>query len=345
MRSLMVMLALAACSSWLAAAEAKDADAKADTSAAVEATADEAAPAATAVATPAAAQSDDSGYSVPGTCTGCHTELVAKFAQGTHGRPGDPRNPASNGSCEACHGSMAAHAANFGGVDTVGRVLGKHSKLSPAEQSAVCLKCHGGLKMLDHWQSSTHQAKGVSCVDCHAIHGGHAKNLAKEDELKTCGRCHQDKVAQMNRSSHHPLIEGKMTCTDCHLPHGTSNSHLLKANGNQLCFTCHAEKRGPFLWQHKPVEEDCLNCHTPHGSSHNKLLSANTDFLCQSCHDSSHHPSTLYGPNKLSPGQQTWNNLTAAGGSSKIQMVYRGCINCHANIHGSNHPSGNDFLR
>ncbi len=41
---------------------------------------------------------------------------------------------------------------------------------------------------------------------------------------------------------------------------------------NETCYTCHADKRGPFLWEHQPVNEDCTNCHTPHGSNITPLL-------------------------------------------------------------------------
>ena len=27
------------------------------------------------------------------------------------------------------------------------------------------------------------------------------------------------------------------------------------------------------------------------------------------------------------------------------QLAFRACLNCHQNVHGSNHPAGNRFLR
>jgi DmsE family decaheme c-type cytochrome len=130
-----------------------------------------------------------------------------------------------------------------------------------------------------------------------------------------------------------PLPEGQMSCDDCHNPHGTLTDPLLKTNTvNETCYQCHAEKRGPFLFEHPPVRESCLNCHTPHGSNQATLLVAPIPLLCQQCHADSAHPGAL----------QTRNGL-ANGSNPEPQIMGRGCLTCHANIHGSNAPSGPRF--
>jgi DmsE family decaheme c-type cytochrome len=92
------------------------------------------------------------------------------------------------------------------------------------------------------------------------------------------------------------------------------------------------DKRGPFLWEHPPVREDCLNCHEPHGSNNDKMLVTKRPFLCQRCHIATRHPSTLY-------------DLPDLSASNRTRIVDRGCVNCHTQIHGSNHPSGETLLR
>jgi DmsE family decaheme c-type cytochrome len=154
--------------------------------------------------------------------------------------------------------------------------------------------------------------------------------LARVTEIETCGQCHLQKRAQQMRSSHMPLREGKLTCSSCHDPHGTLTQALLRKDStNETCYACHAEKRGPFLWEHAPVTESCTTCHDAHGSNHEKLLKTAKPRLCQQCHSEAGHPA--------SP------NLRDAVAFRRT--LGRGCVNCHTNIHGSNHPSGYLFTR
>jgi DmsE family decaheme c-type cytochrome len=125
-----------------------------------------------------------------------------------------------------------------------------------------------------------------------------------------------------------------MTCTDCHNPHHAAADHLLKRNTvNQLCWSCHAELRGPYLFEHAPVTEDCTLCHTAHGSIHRALLKKRPPLLCQNCHSQAGHPSLAFTRDGLPA-----NNPSAfvVGGS---------CLNCHSQVHGSNHPSGSKLMR
>jgi DmsE family decaheme c-type cytochrome len=103
---------------------------------------------------------------------------------------------------------------------------------------------------------------------------------------------------------------------------------MIKANApNDLCYQCHAEKRGPYMWEHPPVEENCLTCHTSHGSNHAKLLVSKVPQLCQGCHDYTRHPGTIYTSSE-----------TFQGTSRTNRMFARACLNCHSTIHGSNGP-------
>jgi DmsE family decaheme c-type cytochrome len=112
---------------------------------------------------------------------------------------------------------------------------------------------------------------------------------------------------------------------------------MLRADTvNELCYKCHAEKRGPFRFEHPPVEANCLNCHAVHGSNHNSLLVRKTPQLCQSCHEATFHPSTAY------------TDADSFGGpAASNKLIARACMNCHTNIHGSNGPDsrGQRFIR
>ena len=200
-----------------------------------------------------------------------------------------------------------------------------------AAQTAGCLGCHSGGPR-DHWAGSIHERGDLSCSDCHNPMAKFSMEglTARQSISETCATCHKDIRQQFNRRSHMPLPEGEMSCVDCHNPHGTLNAVLLKTDTvNETCYQCHAEKRGPFLFEHAPVRDNCVNCHTPHGSNQHALLVAPIPMLCQQCHTHVNHPNDLMTSANIGTGTNPdWKALS------------RGCINCHAQIHGSNSPSG-----
>ena len=270
------------------------------------------------------------------TCMECHEDYYASYMKNRHAVKADPRTPAAGWGCEACHGPGAEHAESEGEKPI--RSL-KADAAGPADQkSAACLKCHAkGRQAL--WHGSEHQSRNLSCSSCHNIHSDYPSNLARQNEAETCGQCHKDIKAQLVRQSHHPLREGKMGCADCHNTHGTVADKLVDAQSiNQKCFECHTQLRGPFLWEHPPVTEDCLTCHTPHGSTHAALLKAKPPFLCQRCHANAAHPSELAARSSADAGQSVYRALNN-------RVFYRACLNCHAAVHGTNHPSGKSLAR
>ncbi|MGC2422939.1 MAG: DmsE family decaheme c-type cytochrome [Nitrospirota bacterium] len=275
---------------------------------------------------------EENGYVGNKVCAGCHPDKAASFQTNIHMQAGKFFTEFQG--CETCHGPGANHAKE--GDPTMIR---NPEKLDAPATNEICLGCHlrGKLAL---WKGSTHETRSLACTNCHSIHNGFRHLLVMDNEIDVCARCHGDVRAELWRSSHHPIREGKLTCTNCHNPHGTIGPKLVDAlTINDKCFECHAEKRGPYLFEHKPVVEDCMNCHTPHGSNHNKLLARKSIYLCQSCHSGSRHPGTLYAMGAVTniPG-----NPSRSLGE---QAIYRDCLNCHVNIHGSNSPSGEFFLR
>ena len=187
-----------------------------------------------------------------------------------------------------------------------------------------------------------HERRNVSCASCHSVHSPRSPRaqLKLASQSETCFTCHQAIRAKTMRSSHHPVREGRIECGSCHDPHDGSRQHLVSADSvNEKCLSCHTEKRGPFLWEHAPVQESCLNCHDPHGSNHEKLLVTSLPLLCQECH------SPIDLPNVAHPGALTTAQNAPNAGVPDDRLVNRGCLNCHSQIHGSNHPSGPRFHR
>lgn len=258
------------------------------------------------------------------TCAACHTDVSDHLAKTPHGK-GAFASLSAHG-CEACHGPGGAHVEDPENPALQPRV----TRLTTRQQSAMCQSCHDG-KAQFHWEGSVHDRRGVSCLSCHSIHTFKSQEaqLKTVTETESCLSCHKSVRTELWKSSHHPIREGKMACSDCHNPHGTQTAKMIKAASvNDQCYTCHTEKRGPFLWEHAPVRENCLNCHNPHGSNHQKLQKTSVPYICQQCHSNTRHPGTLYDGTTLADQARASNRI-----------FNRACVDCHAAIHGSNHPS------
>jgi DmsE family decaheme c-type cytochrome len=259
-------------------------------------------------------------------CVTCHAGHAESFSKTLMGRIG--KTQPGKFACENCHGPGSAHVKAGGGRGVGGIISFRTDDLSRSveENNGICLACHEKGDRT-YWKGSIHQTRDVACSSCHTIMKSvSAKNQLKTvSELDTCFQCHKDRRAQMFRSSHMPMREGKIVCSDCHNPHGSVTESLLRENSiNDNCYKCHAEKRGPFLFEHAPVRENCLNCHDPHGTINEYSLKLSRPRLCFECHGFGHGP--------------------IAGINSPYTMG-RQCQNCHTQIHGTNSPAGGALQR
>ena len=275
-------------------------------------------------------------------CIACHADQGKHFQNTPMGKAfAHPRNDKEKLGCEACHGPGRTHVEAGGGKETIPVRFTKDSPNTADEKNEACLSCHQKGNRL-FWEGSPHETRAMACVDCHTGHGPQGVKLStdarfnapltdlhstKQPEPELCLQCHQMRKAQLQRSSHMPYREGKVTCSSCHNPHGSPNpKQLIQPTVTENCLSCHTERRGPFLWEHPPVMENCATCHEPHGTNNPQLLKVRMPRVCDSCHETSRHPTT---PTLL----------------NSVRDFNRGCTNCHSKIHGSNHPSGNFFLR
>ena len=291
-----------------------------------------------------AAQPSATEYSKEGadTCLGCHDDESATYSASAlfktqHAQRGNQRAPFGPGGlqCEACHGPGALHARNkkAAAINT----FKPDSKVSLQDRNKICLSCHEG-STRTAWHAGAHERADLACTDCHKVHREHDPVLKKATESQVCFTCHKQQRTDFLKTSAHPVRQGQMACSDCHNAHGSTSSAMLsKPTVNQTCYSCHAEKRGPVLWEHAPVAEDCSLCHSPHGSVRQALLVKAPPQLCQQCHSAAGHPSVA----RSSAG------LPSAAGStgSASFLVGSGCVNCHTQVHGSNHPAGTKLMR
>ena len=279
----------------------------------------------------------DNGY---GAATGepvlMHSSLVAGVDPRTANniasyyarfRPPQPSAPGGGPDPLLVHMAKPLDGSSVGGIISYRK---DDPSRTAEENNAYCLACHERGQRT-YWKGSTHEERGVACSECHTI----MKNVSAKNQLKTpfepntCFQCHKDRQAQMFRSSHMPVREGKIVCSNCHNPHGSayqgsSAAMLWEDSINDNCYKCHAEKRGPFLFEHAPVRENCLSCHDPHGSINEYSLKMSRPRLCYECHTIGH-------------GQ--------SGRLTDPFIVSRSCQNCHTLIHGSNSPAGAVFQR
>jgi DmsE family decaheme c-type cytochrome len=271
-------------------------------------------------------------------CKACHAPQFEKFSQTRMGKIFlfNARNDLEKQACESCHGPGSNHVAAGGGKGVGGLITFRKDSPTPVKvQNETCLQCHQkGIQT--YWEASPHAGRGIACVNCHTIMektsdkyqlakvGDKTPFFNKRAEIEVCGQCHLQRKAQLMRSSHMPVREGKIVCSDCHNPHGSPNPAQLKQNSvNENCYTCHAERRGPFLFEHPSVADNCANCHEPHGSVNDRLLKVRMPRLCTQCH-SGH---------------------IANAAKNTRGFFNRSCANCHSQIHGSNHPAGMFFQR
>jgi DmsE family decaheme c-type cytochrome len=265
-------------------------------------------------------------------CLDCHTPDADTPVHAVFKTAHANLNGGGANTCIACHGTSEAH-------DRRGRRNAPDISFGPTwlsgadSRNGSCLSCHEKGKQL-LWMGSEHQQENMACNDCHNSHTQADLLLQDGAADSQCLNCHSQVQAEIRLPSRHPIAEGKTSCNDCHNPHGGSadgDLHAVSLNDN--CLGCHEEKRGPQLWEHEPVTEDCGLCHKPHGSVNDRLLTVRGPALCQQCHSVAFHPSLPYGAAGLS------------GGSANRNLLGKNCLNCHSQIHGSNHPSGARLTR
>ncbi len=315
--------------------------------------------------TTAGAQMDERTYVGEEVCAGCHSDLAEQFAFTTHARLKEWEIRGEYSKCEACHGAGSKHVEESGDPQYIYNFSGKEGR----EASRACLSCHYQDKGAE-WPGSTHFMAGLGCGDCHTIHQSrkvamlatrplvgtatHSPMMGKiagkdkappefaslkKPEPDLCFDCHREKRAQVNYTSHHPIIERRMKCSSCHSVHGSDENNLIASpeGVNELCVSCHPAKQGPFVFEHAAVEEGCTTCHEPHGTLANNLLKQNEPFLCLQCHEAHFHA----GRDGISDPINRPTAVTSNPyGSSGWRRGYSTkCTVCHTQVHGSDLPS------
>jgi cytochrome b subunit of formate dehydrogenase len=193
-----------------------------------------------------------------------------------------------------------------------------------AVKPQVCQDCHAdefqAIAKSIHGRRATGERAIKDCNGCHgSLHTVHKSGdptspLSPVNQIKTCGACHEDVLANYERSEHarallkSGLVEGSPSCSSCHGKHDV-----------------HAKEDAQATTNHAKIPETCGKCHMAvlrqwQDSAHGALLKAGKDGpVCSTCHT----------PHAIKRSD------TAA---TRFEVADR-CGNCHTAVDPSFHDS------
>jgi predicted CXXCH cytochrome family protein len=143
-------------------------------------------------------------------------------------------------------------------------------------------------QQLQDFTRSAHYTKaGMSCISCHAFHGGVAGAQLRQQPAELCADCHRTggvaktPSAQMYEGS--DMQQAGVTCVDCHMARIGSRSRATAKSGHQWDTSSHVFTAAtPAQEQSLGVRNACAACHSdpavtmPSGA---KARSYSLDFM------------------------------------------------------------------
>lgn len=254
----------------------------------------------------------DGAFAGKDECNRCHERQHKRLLSGSHGAVLDV--PALQG-CETCHGPGARHGE---AKDPDPALITLPPLLAPAGQTALCRRCHQDQIEHHGGDPAGFRAAGLSCTDCHAIHGrkdppplpgvvfhrrSDAVATAQPVGSGRCIDCHPLRDATLAASPHHSLAAAQ-NATGCETCHGNGALHAeggagrlitrpdRAADGVVTCRSCHAEiDATEFHWRgrQKPylsADITCTTCHRIHQGAAPPTDQGATNRRCAGCHSS-----------------------------------------------------------
>lgn len=248
----------------------------------------------------------------------------------------------------------------------------------------VCQECHADELKAVAGSIHGRRAKGdkaiKDCMGCHdSLHkvrkeGDPASTLSPVNQIKTCGACHEEMMANYERSEHarallkSGLTVGAPSCSSCHGKHDIHEKSDPAATTSQAqipetCGKCHTailrewqESAHGALWKKgnggkKPEEVPvCSTCHEPHAIKRpdSALVRNQVADRCGDCHvkveasfrDSFHGKSSSLKNAKAAvcaDCHTPHHNLPAKDPRSSVNPanLAKTCGACHANANAS----------
>jgi DmsE family decaheme c-type cytochrome len=159
-------------------------------------------------------------------CLRCHSgEKMRAVAASPHMDLNIQGTPATAHSCESCHGPGSIHisrAHGGKGFPLLTRFDRRSSQSPRDEQLHACLSCHAdeskGEKQIV-FLSSAHDRTNINCSTCHVVHTESDPISSKENQDRTCGRCHRKDIRNHPRFEEKSIDFDALSCSTCHDVH------------------------------------------------------------------------------------------------------------------------------
>ena len=271
-----------------------------------------------------------------------HLQIVKKLIEGDYSKRGAD-------ACLGCHDDEEPFPtlAVFETVHGHPQISG-----SPFQQSETARLPHGLQCEACHGPAGEHIQKFLEVGESREpmLNFGTRANVKADLQNQVCLACHENYNRAHWQNSAHELAE--LSCTDCHEIHNRVDGVRTREKHNGMCISCHREVGGDLLKRSShPMRENtliCLDCHDPHGallSSETLVRQPSTNEVCFECHQEKagpfvwEHPPVVEDCNICHLPDRKPQDLNA-----EFQFL-SACLNCHAEVHGSDHPSGSLFRR
>jgi DmsE family decaheme c-type cytochrome len=159
-------------------------------------------------------------------CLRCHSgEKMRAILASPHSATEIEGTPATTYGCESCHGPGSIHISRAHGGKGFPPLtrFDRRSTHSPRdEQLHACLSCHADESMGEKqivFMGSAHDRRNINCSTCHIMHTESDPISSKENQDRTCGRCHRKDIRNHPRFEEKSIDFDALSCSTCHDVH------------------------------------------------------------------------------------------------------------------------------
>jgi hypothetical protein len=269
-------------------------------------------------------------------CSTCHEAEQYEWARSVHAVNYTSTGDAAD--CVGCHTSHTVYAQDD-----------ERSRTFDLNVAGLCADCHADSVIVGTYFSSAEDTLAAAavalyhetvhgtrltdsglevsatCSDCHSPHrtlpgDSLSSTLHRDSIATTCGRCHEQILAQYTKAAHGAASEldagleadlgrSPPNCIDCHTAHGIVEAHEPNwfRGSVEECGQCHERLYETYLGTyHGKITElggelvaKCSDCHTAHDmrpatDARSSVHTNNLVTTCAKCHDDATESFTAY---------------------------------------------------